>query len=183
MECDAAQSAVQALALIGDEHAKAALFERLADWHAKWMGRERDSFWTPGEDPFTDDRHLGDELIHSLGTAAGWLLTEAEQQRLLENAVTENQRQQAQQFIDAAKAKPIAITVNMFSPPHMQILIRQYNYESVGPAKQKLAQFPAGSGFVVEGIPVEGADTRETVAEIQSFLAQHGMRIETRKLE
>jgi hypothetical protein len=182
-EPEVAQSAVQALALIGDEHAKAALFERLAEWHAKWMGRERDLFWTPGEDPFTDDRHLGDELIHSLGTAAGWLLTEAEQQRLVGNAVTENQRQQVQQFIDAAKAKPIAITVNMFSSPHMQILIGQYNYESVGPAKQKLAQFPAGSSFVVEGIPVEGADTRETVAEIQSFLAQHGMRIETRKLE
>ena len=175
------QSAVQALALVGDEHAKTALFERLREWHAKWMGRERDLFWMPGEDPNTDDRHLGDELIRSLGTAAAWLLTEAEQRQLLQNAITDGQKQQVQLFIDAAKSRPIGITIIDSGYPHVQIIIAQYSYESTEVAKRKLSQFPAGTSFHIQSVTAESKAARDIVEAIQSFLTAHGMRIEARK--
>lgn len=177
------QSAVQALALIGDERAKAALFERLREWRAKWIGRERDLFRVPGEDPNTDDRHLGDELIHSLGTAAAWLLTDAEQQQLLHSAVTENQKQQAQQFIAAAKSWPVAITIIDSGSPHAQIIIGQYSYEDAQAAKRKLSQFSVGTSFQLQPIPTDGKEAQDMAAGIRSFLSEHAMRIETRKAE
>jgi len=180
-EPEVVQSAVQALALIGDEHTKTALFERLREWHAKWMGRERDLFWMPGQDPSTDDRHLGDELIHSLGTAAAWLLTEAEQRQLLQNAITDGQKHQVQLFIDAAKSRPIGITIIDSGYPHVQIIIAQYSYESTEVAKRKLSQFPAGTSFQIQSVTTESKAAQDTVEVIQSFLTGHGMRIEARK--
>lgn len=177
------QSAVQALALVGDDHAKSALFERLSEWHAKWMGRERDLFWVPGEDPNTDDRHLGDELIHSLGTAAAWLLTEAEQRQLLQNAITDGQKQQVQLFIDAAKSRPIGITVIDSGFPHVQIIVGQYSYERTELAERKLSQFPAGTSFQIQSVTIESKAAHDTVEALQSFLAEHGMRIVPRKPE
>lgn len=177
------QSAVQALALVGDDHAKSALFERLSEWHAKWMGRERDLFWVPGEDPNTDDRHLGDELIHSLGTAAAWLLTEAEQRQLLQNAITDGQKQQVQLFIDAAKSRPIGITVIDSGFPNVQIIVGQYSYERTELAERKLSQFPAGTSFQIQSVTIESKAAHDTVEALQSFLAEHGMRIVPRKPE
>lgn len=159
------------------------MFERLREWHAKWIGRERDLFWTPGEDPNTDDRHLGDELIHSLGTAAAWLLTEEEQQQLLRSAITDNQKQQARQFIAAGKSRPVVITIINSGYPHVQIIISQYSYEDAQAAKRKLSQFPAGTTFQLQPVPTDGKEAQDMAAEIQSFLTEHGMRIETRKPE
>jgi hypothetical protein len=177
------QSAVQALALIGDEHAKAALFERLGEWRTRWMGRERDMFWIPGDGPITDDRYLGDELIRAIATGAGWLLTEEDQRQLLRSAVTENQKQQAKQFVDGAKNRPIEITIINAGSLHVQIIVAQYNYESMELVKGKLSQFPARTSFLLQSIPPGSAETRSAVAEIESFLAQHGMHLETRKMQ
>jgi hypothetical protein len=180
---EVAQSAVQALALVGDENAKAALYERLNEWRAKWMGREHEMFWIPGDGAITDDRYLGDELIRSIGTGAGWLLKDEDQRLLIQSAVTESQKQQVKQFVDAARNKPITITIINIGSPHVQIIVAQYSYERVELAKHKLAQFPAGTNFLLQDVPPESAEARSTVAEIESFLTQHGMRLEIRKAQ
>lgn len=173
-------SAVQALALAGDEQAKIALYQRLGEWRAKWMGHERDMLWIPGDGPITDDRYLGDELIQSIATGAGWLLTAADQRQLLQSAITENQKQQVDQFVEAAKARPVAITVINASSLHVQIIVGQYSYESAELAKRKLAQFPASTVFQLQSVPPESAETRNTSAELPSLLKQRGMRWEVR---
>jgi hypothetical protein len=178
---DVVLSAVQALALVGDTQAKAALFERLSEWRARWMGREHDMFWIPGEGPVTDDRYLGDELIRAIATGAGWLLTEEDQRRLLQSAVTENQKQQTTQFVDTARNKPVSITIINSGFPNIQIVVAQYNYENTEPAQRKLSQFPAGTTFLLQKIPPESPETQSAVAEIKSFIAQHGMHLDLRK--
>jgi len=180
---DVVQSAVQALALVGDEPAKAALFERLGEWRTRWMGRERDMFWIPGDGPITDDRFLGDELIRAIATGAGWLLTKEDQRRLLQGAVTENQKQQVNQFVDAASNRPIAITIINSGFPHVQIIVAQYSYESAEMVKHKLSQFPSGTSFLLQSVPPESGETRSAAAEIGSFLTQRGMRLEIRKIQ
>lgn len=178
---DVVLSAVQALALVGDTQAKAALFERLGEWRARWMGREHDIFWIPGEGPVTDDRYLGDELIRAIATGAGWLLTEEDQGRLLQSAVTENQKQQTKQFVDTARNKPVSITIINSGFPNIQIVVAQYNYENTEPAQRKLSQFPAATTFLLQNIPPESPETQSAVAEIKSFIAQHGMHLDLRK--
>lgn len=177
------RSAVWALARVGDEKAKMALFQRLAEWHAKWIGQERDMSWIPGDDPITDDRYLGDELIHSVATGAGWLLTEEDERRLLQSAVTENQKQQARQLVDTARNTPIAITIIDSGSPSVQINIAQYHYESVEPAKRKLSQFPPGTRFVLQSVPPDNAETGSATAEIQTLLTQRKMRLEIHKAQ
>ena len=178
---DVVLSGVQALGLVGDTQAKATLFERLSEWRARWTGREHDMFWIPGEGPVTDDRYLGDELIRAIATGAGWLLTEEDQRRLLQSAVTENQEQQTKQFVDTARNKPVSITIISSGFPNFQIMVAQYNYENMEPAQRKLSQFPAGTTFLLQNIPPERPETQSAVAEIKSFLAQHGMHLDIRK--
>jgi hypothetical protein len=179
---DVVLSAVDALALVGDTRAKAALFERLGEWHSRWLGREREMFWIPGDDPVSDDRYLGDELIRSIATGAGWLLTEEDQQRLLQSAVTENQKQQTKQFVDAARNKPVSITILNSGFPNVQIVIAQYNFEKTDLAVHKLSQFPAGTTFMLQNIPPESPETQNALSEIKSFLTQHGVHLEVRKM-
>ncbi len=175
------QNAVQALALVGDERGKAALFQRLGEWHAKWMGRERDMFWMPGDNPLADDRLLGDELIRSVATGAGWLLTEADQRQLLQSAVSENQKQQVRQFVDAARNRPVSLNIIGSAFPHVQIILAQYSYESVALAESKMAQFPAGTSFQLQSFPPDGTEIQSKVQEIEQFLTQHGMRMDIAK--
>jgi len=178
---DVVLSAVQALALVGDTQAKAALFERLSEWRARWTGREHDMFWIPGEGPVTDDRYLGDELIRAIATGAGWLLTEEDQRRLLQSAVTENQKQQTKQFVDTARNKPVSITIVNSGFPNVQIMVAQYNYENTELAQRKLSQFPAGTTFLPQNISPESPETQNALAEIKSFLMEHGMHLDVRK--
>jgi hypothetical protein len=177
------QSAAQALGQVGDEHAKAALLERLAAWQGKWTGREREFFWTLDSGPIRDDRYLGDELIRTIATGTGWLLTEKDQQQLLASALTDNQKQQVNQFIEATKNRPIAITIINTLPPNNQFIVAQYNYESLELLKRKLSQFPAQTNFQLQSIPPESAEMRRAVAEIESFLGQNGMRVEIAKAQ
>ncbi|HEY6267303.1 MAG TPA: hypothetical protein VIX11_03325 [Candidatus Acidoferrum sp.] len=178
---DVVLSAVHALALVGDTQAKTALFERLSEWRARWMGREHDMFWIPGDGPVTDDRYLGDELIRAIATGAGWLLTEEDQRRLLQSAVTENQKQQTKQFVDTARNKPVSITIVNSGFPNVQIMVAQYTYENTEPAQRKLSQFSAGTTFLLQNIPPESPETQSAVVEIKSFLTQHGMHLDIRK--
>jgi len=67
--------------------------------------------------------------------------------------------------------------------PQIQINIAQYHYESAGMAKRKLSQFPARTSFLLQGIPPDSTETRSTVAEIETFLAQRGMQVEIRKTQ
>jgi hypothetical protein len=180
---DAVESAVLALAMVGDDRAKAALFEHFEQWHAKWVGRQRDLAGYPGDERVTDDRYLGDNLIHSIATGAGWLLKEEDQQRLLQYVVTENQKQQVNQFIASAKERPTMIRLFDTVVPRIQIAVAQYSYEDLEAAERKLSQFPAGTSFALQHIPTGGGEAQSVVLKLQSFLEQHSMRVSILKAQ
>jgi hypothetical protein len=100
-------------------------------------------FWIPGDGPITDDRCLGEELIRAIATGSRWLLTEEDQSRLLQSAVTENQKQQTKQFVDAAKNKPTAITIINAGSLHVQFSVAQCNYESMEPSEGEIVPISA----------------------------------------
>jgi hypothetical protein len=181
---DVVQSAVEALGIVGDEQAKAALFERLQQWRASWMGRQQEmSSWMVGDGPIEDDRYLGAELIQTIAKGAGWLLTREDQQRLMAGALTENEKQQAAQFVEQANARPVTVLVMNTGWPNFQVVAAQYGFDSVPRLKTKLSQFTAGTSFAMQCGTPESAETKEVVAEIKTFLVQKGMRVEDCKSE
>ncbi len=180
---DVVGSAVLALAIVGDGRAKAALFERLEQWNGKWVGRQRDLAGFPGDERTTDDRYLGDNLIHSIATGAGWLLNEEDQQRLLRYIVTENQKRQVEQFVASVKSRPVMITLMDTVAPHVQISVAQYNYEDLEPAERKMSQFPRGTSFVLQHIPASGDDAQSVLLKLESFLEEHAMRVSILKTQ
>ncbi|MFY9528990.1 MAG: hypothetical protein WBC04_19540 [Candidatus Acidiferrales bacterium] len=80
-------------------------------------------------------------------------------------------------------SRPIAITIVDASSPHVQIIVAQFSYESAELVNRKVSQFPARTSFLLQSIPPESAETRSAMAEIQSFLSQHGMCLEIRKAQ
>jgi hypothetical protein len=177
-DSDVVLSAVQALGFVGDERGKAALFRRLEEWSAKWMGQQDRLLWIPGDEPMTDDRYLGNELMRAIGTGDGWLMTAEDAQRLLKTAVDQNLKETAKQYIEAAKERPVPITVNDAGSPNVQIIAGQYSYETVARLKRKLAQFPAGTSFAMPcALAGTATETRKAIAEIEAHLTHSGMRV------
>jgi hypothetical protein len=73
--------------------------------------------------------------------------------------------------------------INTMSSPNFQVVAAQYGFDRVPRLKKKLSLFAAGASFVPQCVPPESAETKEVIAEIKTFLAQKGMRVEDCKSE
>jgi hypothetical protein len=122
--------------------------------------------------------------MRAIGSGDGWLMTVEDQQRLLRAAVDQNLKQTAKQFIEAARERPVPITVNDAGSPNVQIVAGQYNYENVARLEHKLAQFPAGTSFAMRcALAGTAAETQKASAEIEAYLTHAGMRVSACKVQ
>ena len=85
----------------------------------------------------------------AIGTGAGWLLIPEAQSRLQQLALTESQKQEAEQYLSAAKNRPVMVTVNAALGPNVQIMVAQYNYEGRERAKNKTQHIKRAAGETV----------------------------------
>ncbi len=171
-------SAVQALEVTGDVKGKEALLERLEEWHDSWMGRKQEiSSWF-FDGVANDDRYLGDGLFQALGRGPGWLLNQEDQRRLLRLALTENQKQTAEQTVEAARTRPVMFWVNDAGDPNLSILVGQYSYQKRELAERKILQYPRGTVFRRQVIAPESAEVGKAIAQLEEFLAANGMKVE-----
>jgi hypothetical protein len=91
---------------------------------------------------------------------------------------------QAKQYIEAAKERPVPVTVNDAGSPKVQIIAGQYNYENVARLERKLAQFPAGTSFAMPcALAGTAAEARKAIAEIEEYLTRSGMRVSACKVQ
>jgi hypothetical protein len=86
-----------------------------------------------GDGPIEDDRYLGPELAQTVATGAEGCFTSEDQQRLMAGALTENDKQQAAQFVQPAQARPVPVLVINTMAPNFQIVAVQYGFDSVPP--------------------------------------------------
>jgi hypothetical protein len=171
-------SAVQALEMTGDVKGKEALLERLQQWHDSWMGRKQQiSSWFFDGAP-NDDRYLGDAFFQALGRGTGWLLNQEDQQRLLRMALTENQKQTAEQTVEAARTRPVMFWVNAAGEPNVSILVGQYSYEKLELAERKILQYPRGTAFRRQVISPESVEAGKVIAALEEFMTANGMKLE-----
>jgi hypothetical protein len=97
----------------------------------------------------------------------------------LQNAVTENQKEQVRGFIRTGSEQPVSIVVLNIGSPHIQISIGQYSFEEVERTERKILQFPARTRFALQIVPQPSDESERVARELTAFLGQHAMRVET----
>ena len=55
--------------------------------------------------------------------------------------------------------------------------VAQYELHSMEALKEKLAQFPAGTKFLLSTPPVESTVDDRSLTELRAFLSSHGMSV------
>jgi hypothetical protein len=88
-------------------------------------------------------------------------LNEDDQQRLLRLALTEDQKQQAEQTVEAARRRPAALAINSAGDPNIQIIIGQFSYETVDVAEREILQYPRGTAFLRQELAPDSSEAKK----------------------
>jgi hypothetical protein len=169
-------SAVTTLGRYGSAEAEQPLWDRLRKWHSAWASRssELPDGYGPG---LKNGLETGLELalMEALGTGQGWFAGSEELGKLASLCLSADGCRKPQEMMAQYSATPV---INVFSgnEGHYSATVNQYQLDSLDSLKQKLTQFPKGTVFdwafaddVKDGAPI--------LAQIQAFLAEHGMTI------
>jgi hypothetical protein len=117
-------------------------------------------------------------LVEAIGMAQGWLLDDseiAEVQRL----TLGNQKQQVADW-KPAHSESIGIDLSFLSFDSFSILIDRYSVRDIGSLRAKLAQFPAGTRFVIFHFHSAQEDRRwnTIIGAIHETAQEHGFPME-----
>ena len=168
-------SAVTTLGRYGSAEAEQPLWDRLRKWHSAWASRssELPDGYGPG---LKNGLETGLELalVEALGTGQGWFAGPERLGKLASLCVSAGGCRKAQELITQYSATPV-ITVFPASEGHYSAMVNQYQLDSLDSLHQKLIQFPKGTVF--EWAIMDAKDGAPILAQIQAFLAEHGMTI------
>jgi hypothetical protein len=151
------------------------LWSRFTAWSEQWKGKESELQFEPSLIPVGQyQANAGSKLMQALAAGHSWLADETKLRRLVALSVTQQQRQQALQYISIWKQRPWSI---QFIPiDGGQFRIAQYQEHSIRTAEEKLLQFSRGSTFQWFGAGgQEGED--KTFQELSKFAAEHGLKL------
>jgi hypothetical protein len=171
-----AMQAAEMLAKFGGPKAKAAMFERLRDFHEKWADREKDfAFRANMTRELSEAMSLQSRLMESLGRAGSWILTNEELNEL-EKLIIGSQR-------DMIKSWRWQSPIHIGSFPQFRdqdpifTVGSSYNTQNLQDLCDKLTQFPKGTVFRFQ---TSNSDDRIAAAIriIKDFAAAHGLTLE-----
>jgi hypothetical protein len=175
-DLEVAASAVATLEHYGSAESEQPLWDRLRKWHSTWAGRSSElpnGYGSGLKNGLETGLELA--LMEALGTGQGWF-AEPEKLGTLANLCVSPGGCQRAQAIMAQYSSTALITVCPGYEGEYSATVNQYQLDSLDSLKQKLAQFPKGTVFnwafaddTKDGAPI--------LAEIQGFLAEHGMTI------
>jgi hypothetical protein len=160
----------------GSPKAEEVLWAHFIAWSQRWHGRETELRYVAGKEDMRGvyEAGAGSNMMQALATGQGWLADEAKLRRLIELSVGEQQRQQAEQYLEAWQTRPWAIQFIGFGQGEFRIA--QYGSKSLQGAKDKLRQFPKGSKF--QWSVAGGQDSEENAfQELSKFALGLGMEI------
>jgi hypothetical protein len=180
-----AMTAATMLGKFASPAAENALWRRYAAWSAKWAGRESqlnvlfperagDRIYQVG---------LGQNLMQALATGKSWLADKSQLQRLSGLTTVPRMQQQLNEFLKLWQTQLSIVIINHqgFSPS-FYARVAQYEFHSIDTLKEKLAQFPTGTKFFVSTPPDDSATNNILLADLRTFLTEHGMSLEEKRL-
>jgi len=175
-----ARSAADLLARFGGRAAKQAMLERLRRFHQQWVKREAEFRWTPGTPKdVSDASSFQYGLEAALGTAQGWILNDTEIDEIQQLAVGSAKENVASWRAPSSEG---AIAINIVDLDDLNVTIGRYLVRNVGTLRAKLAQFPSGTTFLLQVLPLYEEKKADAVVQVIHETAQeHGFNIQTAK--
>lgn len=182
---EVAMSAATMLGKFGSPAAESALWQRYASWNAKWAGRESelDLVSADRDDDRMYQASLGQNLAQAIATGRSWLSDKNKLQRLsgMTN-VRRLQQQQLDSYLKIWEEQPLTISFEFNSSPGgFYGRVAQYDFQSMADLKAKLAQFPAGTKFLLSAPSVEASANERASVELLAFLKDRGMSVASGK--
>jgi hypothetical protein len=140
------QDAVLALRRWGSAEAEAALWARLERFHQEWAGREDQIRMTPEyQSPGSRAAALEQGLIFAIASGSSWICPPDKLARLAGLALTTEQRQQIENWIEQWKLGPTLITPIYFPENKPTFSVLQYAALTEDQLRAKLGQFLRGT--------------------------------------
>jgi hypothetical protein len=179
-----AMSAATMLGNFGSPAAESALWQRYASWNTQWAGRESELNFTlaDGVNEKMFQLGLGQNLMQALATGKSWLSDKTRLQRLSQLTKVSRIQQHLNGYLKMWDAPVVSITFQHGAEPFPFIAqVAQYEFRSPDALKEKLAQFPSGTKFLLSTPPVESPANDQTRVELRTFLSSHGMSLAEEK--
>jgi hypothetical protein len=177
-DAEVAANAAGFLGRFGSAATEEKLWERLAQWSARWHGRESELIYIAGgTNANAYQGTLGTSLQQAISTGEAWLADKAKLQKLQQLSVGTSMRQSIDGTLAQWDHKPWRIQfLHFLSGPQFDVL--QYHLNSLDSLRNKLSQFPLGSSFVwSEGSAMPSAEGVKNFIELSQFLKAHGMSL------
>jgi hypothetical protein len=167
------------LGKFGSPAAEAALWKRYEKWSKRWTGHERELSITAVDDDYGDrvaEQGFGRGLCEALATGQGWLMDQAGLRHLAGLNKVPSIVEEVKGYMGSWD-QPLTLRVSCSEPPiGFDAGVAQYTLHSLSALKQKLAQFPPGTKFVLWRPSVEQQD-QSCIGDIRAFLKDHGMSL------
>ena len=179
-----AMTAATMLGKYGSPAAESPLQEHYATWTAAWTGRESELDLTFANSPgdLGYQLGLGENLAMALATAKSWLMDQAALQRLADQTRVRRVRDHLDGCLKIWQNRPLIISVhNDPAPLGLEAQVVQYEFHSVDELESKLMQFPAGTEFLLQSPGDDSTADNRTLAELRTFLINHGMTVTGQK--
>jgi hypothetical protein len=123
------------------------LWDLLAQWSARWLGRESELTYMPGgTNSNLYQGTLGNSLQQAIASGQAWLADKPKLQKLQQLSVGSSMRQEIDGILAQWDNKPWHILFVPGSDARFDVL--QYNLNWLDSLEKKLSQFPSGSSFV-----------------------------------
>lgn len=175
-----AMTAATMLGKFGSTAAESALWQRYASWSAQWSGRESQlETFAERDDDRGDQLGLGQNLMQALATGKSWLSDKTRLQRLAQLTKVPGIQQQLDRYLKIWEG-PVTIFLD-HSMIGFRARVAQYEFHSIDALKEKLAQFPPKTEFVLAISPAESQANDQTLAGLRTFLSSQGMSVADEK--
>lgn len=171
-------TAATMLGKFGSPAVESVLWDHYTQWTEKWQGRESelDSTFADPVNSRTWEIGLGGNLMQALVTGRSWLTEESKLQRLSQLTKVSRLRQQLDPYLKLWSDPPLTVSFNHNpSPLGLDARVAQYEYHSLVDLEDKLAQFPAGTKFVLSVPPLNSPDNEKSLTDLRRFITTHGM--------
>lgn len=175
-DLEVASNATVTLGRYGSAAAEQPLWDRLEKWHSKWAGRagELPNGYGSG---LRNGLETGLEaaLIEALASAQAWFAGPEKLERLAKLCVSSASCRRLQDINTECSDAPV-INIFVQAEGRYSASVNQYQLDSLDALKHKLAQFPTGTTFKW-AFGGEPKDAAPVLADIRTFLDEHGMEI------
>ncbi len=183
-DTEVAEDAALALGHWGTSEAMPALWARMEQFHTTWASREDELRSVPDfSDPASRALALQQNLVYAICSATNWICTSEQLARLKSLTLTEQRREEIEDWIKLQTHEPFQIQGSWFPEDAPTFSVLQYQALTEQNLPDKLAQFPRGSRFTYTlSAPTNLAGRENALIEgMKSVAHQRGLQVDVQK--